>query len=193
MLPWKYCCCWSLLYSAILRSRADSLRSRVILHEWLAFYSAFLNIHRSGVDTVLLDCYMAVTTWNCCHLGAFCEHHTTMHHVTSLHANPHRKNNVRMSAGFIELYWLFDQYLYTKEVPFFFFFFFFFCFEVAVLVQSLLMNTRKGMPIVTCLILFLQYPVLVYDVTDTYCLAQNVRPHGRTSETKLTVRFPKQD
>ena len=43
------CCCWSLLYSAILRSRADSLRSHVILHEWLAFYSAFLNIHRSGV------------------------------------------------------------------------------------------------------------------------------------------------
>ena len=34
------CCCWSLLYSAILRSRADSLRSHVILHEWIAFYSA---------------------------------------------------------------------------------------------------------------------------------------------------------
>ena len=40
---------WSLLYSAILRSRTDSLRSHVILHEWIAFYSAFLNIHRSGV------------------------------------------------------------------------------------------------------------------------------------------------
>ena len=39
----------SLLYSAILRSRADSLRSHVILHEWIAFYSAFLNIHRSGI------------------------------------------------------------------------------------------------------------------------------------------------
>ena len=48
---WTVCCCywWSLLYSAILRSRADSLRSHVILHEWLAFYSAFFNIHRSGV------------------------------------------------------------------------------------------------------------------------------------------------
>ena len=34
-------CYWSLLYSAILRSRADSLRSHVILHEWIAFYSAF--------------------------------------------------------------------------------------------------------------------------------------------------------
>ena len=41
------------LYSAILSSWADSLRSHVILHEWLAFYSAFLNIHRSGVLTAL--------------------------------------------------------------------------------------------------------------------------------------------
>ena len=49
------CCCWSPLYSAILRSRADSLRSHVILHQWLAsfFYSAFLNIHRRGVLTAL--------------------------------------------------------------------------------------------------------------------------------------------
>ena len=44
---------WSLLYSAILRFRADSLRSHVILHEWIAFYSAFLNIHRSDVLTAL--------------------------------------------------------------------------------------------------------------------------------------------
>ena len=44
---------WLLLYSAILCSRADSLRLHVILHEWLAFYSAFLNIHQSGVLTVL--------------------------------------------------------------------------------------------------------------------------------------------
>ena len=41
------------LHSANLRSRADSLRSHVILHERLAFYSAFLNIHRSGVLTAL--------------------------------------------------------------------------------------------------------------------------------------------
>ena len=45
---------WSLLYSAIRRSRADSLHSHVILHEWIAFYSAFLNIHRSGVLTALV-------------------------------------------------------------------------------------------------------------------------------------------
>ena len=34
---------WSLLYSPILRSRADSLHSYVILHEWIALFSAFLN------------------------------------------------------------------------------------------------------------------------------------------------------
>ena len=44
------CCCWSLLYSAVLRSR---MRSHAILHEWLAFYSVFLNSHRSGVLTAL--------------------------------------------------------------------------------------------------------------------------------------------
>ena len=52
-INWHYYYYWSLLYSAILRSRADSLRSHVILHEWIAFYSAFLNIHRSGVLTAL--------------------------------------------------------------------------------------------------------------------------------------------
>ena len=36
-----WCCCWSLLYSAILRSRADSLRSHVILPEWLVFIARF--------------------------------------------------------------------------------------------------------------------------------------------------------
>ena len=41
------------LYSAILHSRADSLHSHVILHEWLSFYGAFLNIHQSGVLTAL--------------------------------------------------------------------------------------------------------------------------------------------
>ena len=49
------CCWWWWLvsYSAILRSRADSLRSYVSLYEWLAFYGALLNIHRSGVLTAL--------------------------------------------------------------------------------------------------------------------------------------------
>ena len=48
------CCCCSLLYSAVRRSQADSLRLHVILHVWLAFYSVFLNIHRSGVLTALV-------------------------------------------------------------------------------------------------------------------------------------------
>ena len=34
----------------------------------VAFYSAFLNIHRSGVFTTLFGCYMAGATWNCCRL-----------------------------------------------------------------------------------------------------------------------------
>ena len=42
-----------LWYRAILHSRADSLCLHVILREWLAFCSAFLNVHRSGVLTVL--------------------------------------------------------------------------------------------------------------------------------------------
>ena len=40
-------------YSTVLCSRADSLRSHVILHEWLPISSAFLNIHQSGVLTAL--------------------------------------------------------------------------------------------------------------------------------------------
>ena len=43
--PELWCCCWwwwSLLYSAVLRSWADSLRSHMLLHEWLTF----LNILR---------------------------------------------------------------------------------------------------------------------------------------------------
>ena len=53
MNVWTCKCCSSLLYSAILRSRADSLRSHVILHEWIAFYSAFSTVHRDGVLTGL--------------------------------------------------------------------------------------------------------------------------------------------
>ena len=50
---WWWWWWWPLLYGAVLHSRADSLRSHVILHEWIAFYSAFFNIHRSGVLTAL--------------------------------------------------------------------------------------------------------------------------------------------
>ena len=37
-----HCCCWQLLYSAILHSQADSLCSHACsLHKWLAFYCPF--------------------------------------------------------------------------------------------------------------------------------------------------------
>ena len=77
--------CWSLLYSAIFRSRADSLHSHVILHESLAFKSAVSNINRSGVRTLNADIAGAIL--NCCRLGEFCVHHTMMHHVTSCKAS----------------------------------------------------------------------------------------------------------
>ena len=81
---WSIYYYWSLLYSAILRSQADSLRSHVILHEWLAFYSAFLNIHRSGVLTAL--------AWLVPHKTAAISVHSlyTIQPCTmSLHAKPH--------------------------------------------------------------------------------------------------------
>ena len=57
--------------STILYSRADSLCS---YHMWFsmteAFYSVFLNVHRSGVLTALFGCYMADTMWNYCCLNA---------------------------------------------------------------------------------------------------------------------------
>ena len=70
---------WLLLYSAILHSWADSLCSHVILHEWLAFYSAFLEY---SLKWCTYSAAMTGATWNCC-LGLFCVHHATMHHVTS--------------------------------------------------------------------------------------------------------------
>ena len=52
---------WLLLYTAILRSQADSLHSYVILHEWLAFYRAFFECppHWHGW------CQMKLRTWTC--------------------------------------------------------------------------------------------------------------------------------
>ena len=79
-----YDCCWSLLYSTILRSRADSLHSHVILHEWIAFYGAFFNIHRSGVLTAL--------AWLVPHKTAAISArsvYTIQPCTMSLHAKPH--------------------------------------------------------------------------------------------------------
>ena len=77
------CFCWSFLYSAVLCSWAGSLRLHVILHEWIAFYSAFLNIHRSGVLTVL--------AWLVPHETAaisVCSAYTMQLCTMSLHAKP---------------------------------------------------------------------------------------------------------
>ena len=46
---WPCCCCWLLLYSAILHSWADSVHLHVVLHEWIAFYSAFFWISTKAV------------------------------------------------------------------------------------------------------------------------------------------------
>ena len=81
---WWWWWWWLLLYSAILRSRADSLRSHVILHAWLAFHSTFLNIHRSGVLTVL--------AWLVPHETAAISArsvYTIQPCTVSLHAKPH--------------------------------------------------------------------------------------------------------
>ena len=87
------CRCWSLLHSAILHCHVDSLRSR-----WMWFWTRdciFLQCFWISTEAVYLQCcfgcYNAGATWNCCHLGAFSVHHTTMHHVTSLHSKPHMK------------------------------------------------------------------------------------------------------
>ena len=79
--------CWSLLYHGILCFIADSLRSHVILHEWVAFYSMLFKIPPKVV--YLHSAGMAGATWNCCHLSAFCVHYRTMLCTLSLYAKPH--------------------------------------------------------------------------------------------------------
>ena len=79
-----YGCWWLLLYSAILCSQADSLCSHVILHEWLAFYRAFL-ISASGVLTALA--WLVPHETAAISAQVLCTpDHTTMHHVTSCEA-----------------------------------------------------------------------------------------------------------
>ena len=83
-------CCWSLLYSTILCSWAGSLHSHVILNEWLALYSAFLNIHWSGVlpapawlvshETAALSAQVLRTPYN----HAPC--HFMQSHIRKVHA-----------------------------------------------------------------------------------------------------------
>ena len=75
---------WSLLYSPILRSGAYTLCSHVILHEWIALHSVFLNIHWSGVLRAL--------AWLVPHETAAisaCSVYTIQPCTMSLHAKPH--------------------------------------------------------------------------------------------------------
>ena len=76
---------WSLLYSAILCFRADSLHSRMILHEWIAFYCTFLNIHWSGVLTALAWLVRPHETASILAHSVYTIQPCTM----SLHAKPH--------------------------------------------------------------------------------------------------------
>ena len=72
------------LYSTVQRCWADSQHSHVILHEWIAFHSAFLNIHRSGVLTAL--------AWLVPHESAAVSArsvYTIQPCTISLHAKPH--------------------------------------------------------------------------------------------------------
>ena len=81
------CVCdwWSLIKCYSPLSWADSLCSHVVLHEWLAFYGEFFDIHQSGVS---YSVGMAGATGNCSCLGAFSVY--TMQPCTmSLHAKPH--------------------------------------------------------------------------------------------------------
>ena len=84
----SYYCYWSLLYSAILRSRADSLRSHVILHEWIAFYSAFLFYFLYPPKWCTYSAGMAGATRNRCLLGTSSVY-TIQPCTMSLHAKPH--------------------------------------------------------------------------------------------------------
>ena len=57
----------------------------MILHEWRV--NSFLQrVSEYPPKWCTYSAGIAGGTWNCCHLGAFCIHHTTMHHVTSCKA-----------------------------------------------------------------------------------------------------------
>ena len=82
----------SLLYSAVLRSRADSLRSC----DKNEFNSAFW----IATEVIYLQrCHISGATWNCCRFGTFLLHRTTMHHVTSLHAKPYTSGACMFSCN----------------------------------------------------------------------------------------------
>ena len=100
-----------LLYSAILHFQADSLCSHVILHEWIAFYSTFLNIHWSGVLTAL--------AWLVPHETAAISAHSvyTIQPCTmSLHASHIRKMYVCLAVTCHLHFWQNDRGLLRATV-----------------------------------------------------------------------------
>ena len=64
-----------------LSSGLTALLSHVILNEWLAFDSVFWISIKVVYLQLLFSCYMVGATWNCCCLGMFSAHHTTMQHA----------------------------------------------------------------------------------------------------------------
>ena len=79
------CCYWSLLYSAIHCSRADSLCLHVIWSRWVTCF--FWHVFLISTEVVYLQRWHG---W--CHMKLqpsrrkFCVHHAAMHHVTSCKA-----------------------------------------------------------------------------------------------------------
>ena len=65
----SFCFWWSLIWRYSPLSWADSLCLHVILHEWLAFNSAFFWI---ATKVVYLSAGMAGATWNCYRLSTSC-------------------------------------------------------------------------------------------------------------------------
>ena len=86
------------LYGAILLSWADSLRSHVILHEWLAFYNALFEQPQKWCPYTFYSAGMAGATWNCCPLGASSVY-TIQPCTMSLHAKPHMYGGCMFSCN----------------------------------------------------------------------------------------------
>ena len=77
--------CWSLLYSAVLTISA--LEQTHCAHMWFSISDSLFMVHFwNPPKWCTYSADMAGATWNCCHLSAFCVHHTTTHHVTSCKA-----------------------------------------------------------------------------------------------------------
>ena len=88
-----------IIFYVALFSTLEQARQLACDSKWVtSFHSAFLNIHWSGVLTVLLGCYMAGAMWNCCLLGMFCVHHTTKHHVNHFMLSHVRRVNVCLAV-----------------------------------------------------------------------------------------------